>query len=68
MDRACVGSWVFSGQKCRYKATFIVRMGTRESDEQPTCAMHLGRTVTAFWYAGDRGASQVTVTPIKEGQ
>lgn len=55
------------GRRCLFMASFLVRIGTRKSDERWSCAKHVAQTVIAFQDAEDRRSAQVTVTWLPNG-
>ena len=60
---------------CGHRASFLVGIGTRKSDRQRACAMHLASVVIAFDGAEGRNGQHVTVqwfpvtteVPLPEG-
>lgn len=59
----CESTHLMDSTPCATAASFVVRVGTRRTDEQWCCRRHLARVVAAFSGAEDEyGRRAVTVT------
>lgn len=59
MTRQCE-SLTSGGTSCPLRASWLVRVGARRTDEQAACRRHLSQTCLAM--AGAEGERQVTLT------
>lgn len=49
---------------CSRDAVWRVRVGTRESDAQRSCAQHLNQTAQRMLKAEDRPGATITLVPV----
>ncbi len=62
--RKCESPERISGLPCGRSAMWLVQVGTRKADAQPSCARHLSMTCEIMYGAEGRREAALTVTAV----